>query len=348
MLAVRWALCPIDQERDTAKKIRMAAVIPALADQTAAAVSVGAADVSCPARVGQSILLAMPPVELAAQASDGAAWRASLATALAAHFVVLVAIGSPLSERMVGGGGTDLEAISVDVISALALDARDVAIPSLASAAPMAAVAATDGGEVAEAATVAIPDLSVERKPDEPAKAERSDIVIPDIVIKPEPPEPKLPGIVISPTKSEQVVDGPERPVPVDPKPDAAMQSGAPAEASQGQAIGGVGARGSSSAATPATAAALASPGELAVYERRLQQAIAKSPPRLSRANDNRGDVTIRFAVAPDGSLAYAQVDKSSGKSQLDDAALASVRRAQLPVPPAGQRPYYFMPFKFR
>lgn len=328
----------------------MTAVIPALADRTAAAMPAAAETVAAPAPAGDARLhdLAMPPVELAAPIPDRAAWRASVAAALAAHLAVLVVVAGPAPERTVGGGGADLEAISVDVVSALALDARDAAIPTLASAAPMAAIAEVDGADEAKAAAVASPDLNAERQPNEKAKTERADIAIPDAVIEPAPPEPNVPGIVIAPTTSVQTAEGPERPVPIEPKPEVAARSSAPAEASQEQAIGGVAARGFAAPAAPASAAALASPGDLAAYERRLQQAIAKVPPRLSRTLDNRGDVTIRFAIAAGGTLAYARIEKSSGKPHLDEAALTSVRRAQLPSPPPGQHPYYLMPFKFR
>ena len=62
-----------------------------------------------------------------------------------------------------------------------------------------------------------------------------------------------------------------------------------------------------------------------------------------------RGSATVTFAIGPGGTLRSAQISKSSGNSALDQAALASVRRARpFPKPPAGAKSTYSIQIYFR
>jgi protein TonB len=56
----------------------------------------------------------------------------------------------------------------------------------------------------------------------------------------------------------------------------------------------------------------------------------------------------VTFAIGPGGGLRAARISKSSGNSALDQAALASVRRAgPFPPPPAGAKSIYSIQIYF-
>ena len=69
------------------------------------------------------------------------------------------------------------------------------------------------------------------------------------------------------------------------------------------------------------------------------------SYPDAARRDGLEGTVWLRFRIAPDGSVAQVEVDRSSGHALLDDAAITAVRRAG-PYPPYGGPIRY--PFTYR
>ena len=63
------------------------------------------------------------------------------------------------------------------------------------------------------------------------------------------------------------------------------------------------------------------------------------------------GTVRVKFVIAGDGELAAVEVAKSSGSPKLDDVALEAVRRTKFLVPPAGMTTAqltYEVPYHFR
>jgi protein TonB len=69
---------------------------------------------------------------------------------------------------------------------------------------------------------------------------------------------------------------------------------------------------------------------------------------RNKAAATGRGGATVTFAIGPGGGLRAARISKSSGNSALDQAALASVRRAgPFPPPPAGAKSTYSIQIYF-
>ncbi len=67
--------------------------------------------------------------------------------------------------------------------------------------------------------------------------------------------------------------------------------------------------------------------------------------PDAARRDGLEGTVWLRFRIAPDGSVEHVEVDRSSGHTLLDDAAVSAVRRAS-PYPPYGGPIRY--PFTYR
>jgi periplasmic protein TonB len=294
----------------------------------------------------------VPHIEPIARVRDGGSWRWSLVAAFLLHVGIIAAFSYTPADTTIGGGGTELESISVDVVSASALEVIASA-PAAAASQVDKRLADREGSENERAATLKMPDQKSERAPETPSKAEVADLVIPDMMIKPEPPVPDQPSIVIAPAKAEQPVEALEKPDDTKAKPqsqEAATPSVA-AEDAMAEQIGGVSQRGVSAVEIAQQSAAIARAGEIAAYARRVQFAVAKNPPKPPPGTGSRGEVVITFALDADGSLAYARVYSSSGNTQLDDAALKAVRGTQFPPPPPGSEPkqlIYKFPVKFR
>lgn len=293
----------------------------------------------------------MPLIPPAA-APDTANWARCVAVAALLHASVLGVLNWPVSDNALGSGGTDLEAISVDVVQASALQsmaasANDALTPA---AAPLAV---QQGADRQQAAAAEAPDHQAEKQPAAAAKAETADLVIPDVVVKPEPQMPDVPQIVIATAKAEHKIEAPQTPAEVKAPPGLAVAevASAPAEAAPAENLGGMLSSGAAVAEMAAQSAAIALTGDLAAYARQVQQAVARNPPRVLRGGGGRGDVVITFALGLDGTLLRAQVLLSSGNASLDEAALATVRSATFPAPPAGSQPsqlVYRFPVKFR
>jgi periplasmic protein TonB len=295
-------------------------------------------------------LSAALPLIPPADGRDRVGWARCILAAVALHVAVLAFVNWPRSDRAVGAGGTDLEAISIDVVSASAIEANVTAIV-VDSAAAMARLARQEGAERQQTAAMDIPDRKRETKPDAPAKA--ADLVVPDIIVKPEPLIPDAPAIVIAPTKSERPVEGPQTPNEQELQMQATIAAApsAPSDPPPAETLGGATARGTSVVALAAQSAAIASAGEISAYGSSVQRAVAQNPPKVPRGIRMVGDVKIEFALALDGSLAYARVIASSGDAALDETALAAVRTAKFPAPPAGSKAgelTYTIPMKFR
>ncbi len=79
-------------------------------------------------------------------------------------------------------------------------------------------------------------------------------------------------------------------------------------------------------------------------YPSKIYQHLAKLRQRKVRG---KGTVVIEFEIKPDGSIAYAKVAQSSGRSRVDKAALNHVRRAgPFPTPPEKAMVKFSLPIK--
>lgn len=85
--------------------------------------------------------------------------------------------------------------------------------------------------------------------------------------------------------------------------------------------------------------------GSVGAYSSAVRSAIGRNKATVA----GRGSATVTFAIGPGGGLRGAKITKSSGNQALDQAALASVRRAgPFPAPPAGAKSTYSIQIYFR
>ncbi len=127
----------------------------------------------------------------------------------------------------------------------------------------------------------------------------------------------------------------------------AATQRAAPKPMTLGRALFGGGAvkREAEKAPTPRTTASLPARVSAKGYSGKIFGAIARHKRRLGNLS---GSATVTFSIGPGGALRGARISRSSGKPQLDQAALATVRNAApFPPPPPGARASYAIQIHF-
>ena len=97
---------------------------------------------------------------------------------------------------------------------------------------------------------------------------------------------------------------------------------------------------------TPDAAALAAARQAAATYDNRVMAQIS----RVRRARTQlRGTAFVRFRIAGDGSLASVGIARTSGHAQLDQIAIAHVRKAApYPTPPVGARRSFIVEFRGR
>lgn len=265
-----------------------------------------------------------------------------------------------------GGGGASLDAISVSIVSGNALEAQAPSSEAAAAAAP-AQIAPTAGDDSAD--STAAPDTSATPKaqPDPPptVTATPSDVVaapnepaletVPDeATIVTAPPAPPEPTPTVQPETKVAVTGPPPTP---DPPEEQAKPTDAPttAPAPEASPAGGEPSRGSAIEQPPQVASAAASPGAVHAYGLAIQEALLavdlrEAQARLS-ASQARGTVVVRITLRADGSLERAEVAASSGRPQLDEAALRLIRQTTFPPPPPGftsAERTYLAPIRFK
>jgi TonB family protein len=269
-------------------KASMAQAEP-LPREAASTAGLPAADVAAPAAASaalQGLPLSLPPARTGLRRGEAV----SLAAALALHGGILLAVVHATGPDLVGGGGSEIDAINIDVVApsevleALAVD------PALRSA------TAAARSDVASAPTEVQPAAGGQQK-DERAEA-----------------------AAVQDEAASQPIEGDD---PAEPaKAARATAASEPATPT----------RGTSNAALNAPALAAAPPGIEREYARTVLFALARNKPKVSAGN--RGTVRIGFTVSASGKVGAVRVAQTSGKAQLDEAALAAVRSTDFPVPP--------------
>ena len=304
-------------------------------------------------------------------APDRAGFAASGSLAAAAHVLVLLAfIAMPPSEF--GSGGTSVDAISVSIISAAALESRQSS-PDIAARAAPEQIAPREGesetvsqaapdkpeevvqpprGEPTEA-----PPLGVEKEviaeptaPDVPALEKVPDVVT-TVVTTPRPPEPDAePKVAMleppqDPPAPEKQPEKPKEEKPTEetstPSPDAAT-------------AGGASSRGAAAEQPPVPAATAPNPGEVHAYGLTVLAAlrsVAHDPKARALASKVKGTVILHLVIANDGALEHVEITTSSGRPQLDEAAVRLMHLAVFPPPPPGltvSQRTYVAPIVFR
>ncbi|WP_174263736.1 energy transducer TonB [Hyphomicrobium sp. CS1BSMeth3] len=297
---------------------------------------------------------AAPPVA----ARHSARHTSSMLAAVGAHLFVLGAlISAPLPEY--GGGGSGQEAISVSIISASALDARDpnANVNAKSAVAPMAP---QQGDDVAD--TVAEREQS--RRPEEiKERATEKDAVPDEQVAAPAQPAPEAvpdeaPRLTSPPPPPEETKVASAEPPP---EPDTPKKEENPAEKKTSQQApdtrteGGEVSSGHDSENSRQAAAANAAQGKRLAYGLAVQDALLAVDQRDAKAivsaSKLKGTVFIKLVLDAKGTLASAEIFKSSGNRRLDEVALLLTRRATYPPPPPGIDTAdlsYIAPVRFR
>ena len=231
---------------------------------------------------------------------------AAFLAALAAHAAALYGVAREAPDPMAGGHGRLLDAVNITMVNSTVFEAR----PDV-SAPP--APAAADAVEAKEG--------TVESKtgPQQPEQKEEK-------APEKQPEKPVTPEVVEAPSVVKPQKEEKER-----------------REASTSADVGGAAARGDAPLAEKKSAPAAASPGAVREYDGYVQTALAKAKRERCLSI---GRVRVKLQISLDGEIASVDVIESSGNKKLDDAALATVRRARFPRPPLGmtesQRLYEF------
>ena len=231
-----------------------------------------------------------------------------------AHAAVLYAMAREPDESLAGGGGQQIDAISVTMVSSNVLESREPERPQPAPAAAAASVESTDGAPESAAAAAAEQREEKKEQPEEPKEKPKDEPV----------------------READAILE-----VPQEAQPQKKQESAAPA-------AGGDAARSDAASDAKTSAPAAASPGAVREYARYVAQALAKTKPK---GVGGLGTVRVKFVIAGDGGLAAVEVAKSSGSPKLDDIALGAVRRTKFLTPPAGMTPVqltYEVPYHFR
>ncbi len=248
---------------------------------------------------------------------------------VAAVVVLLVPIRFLLSApRGAGAGGIELEAVSIELVEASVLDAQRETREDAAGT--VQSVAATTGNNAA-----AIPPsvMEVPKDKTKDTAAERN---------TPPPLEPKLEPVA-EPVLTAQNADVSvevslnDRPVAALPVPNTAV----PAIATAAAAAPSGGNSGGAEAASKTAAASVTAAGKVAASQGDVNQFVAGIRSSLARTKPSGrgrfGTALVAFAIEMDGQLGYVRVEKSSGNTTLDQAALEAVRRAApFRAPPVG------------
>lgn len=226
----------------------------------------------------------------------------------------------------------------------------------IVDARPEASAAQAVPSPVQQEAAIAPPEIVRDEPALEPSRAATA---------KTEPPpEPELPKTVVEtrPVETKAPVVPPPRklqmpqttepveappvappPSPVPPAPAAAPGGSLPTAAASGQAP----------SHQPRAARAAASKGAVRKFGLAVQSAllsIDQAPVRKALAG-RKGTVVLRFRLSPTGELDESRVLKSSGRADIDDAALRLIQRARFPAPPdgmSGTERTYDAPIRFR
>jgi protein TonB len=235
--------------------------------------------------------------------------------ALLAHAALFGALLHAPDQPMAGGGGQQIDAISVTIVSSKVLESRELEVPQPSAPAAAASVESNDGAP--ESAPAPAAETHDEKRQKE------------------EPHEEKKPAEEPVPA-AEAIFE-----VPKEAQPQRKQESAAPA-------AGGVAARGDAATESKAAAPAAASAGALREYARYVSQALSKSKPKGA---GGLGTVRVKFTIAADGGIASLEIAKTSGSGRLDALALEAVRHAKFPQPPAGltlAQLTYEVPYHFR
>ncbi len=284
----------------------------------------------------------------------------SVLTACVAHVLVLLALISTPSTEF-GDGGHTLDAISVSIIPASAIDARQPTADANASAAPAQIAPEPGADSTASAATPEKIAAQPEPKTEPPAKEpdEISDQLAAPVEPAPEAVPDEARAVTSAPPPPEQTKVASIEPPPTPPPPEKEIEDKPPEEtprqSSPAASAGGATSHGTAADQPARPAAAATSRGAANAYGMAVQSALLAVDQREAKArasaSRSRGTVVVRISLDEKGALINTEVVTSSGRPQLDAAALLLIRLATFPTPPPGLTAIersYLAPIRFR
>jgi periplasmic protein TonB len=262
---------------------------------------------------------------------------ASMSVTLHAGLVAFLVL-TPLADGS-GIGGQDLETVSVEIVSSVALESlmAPIAADSGGASAPTDAATGTN-------ATIDQAEIAAETKmtAQEPIKVQAEALLKPDF--NPGTPSETATADVIRPDPKPPVSNR------ATDKGDVTTELGKDQSTVAAQASSVAGGTASQAAAeTIATQGqASASAGQLSKFAVEVRIALGRSRPKH---DGTRGHVSVFFGLTEDGGLRFAEIAKSSGSDRLDRSAIKAINAAKLPRPPVGltdSQRTYTVPFEFK
>ena len=253
------------------------------------------------------------------------------------HLTVIACLVWQMPSQDMGSGGAELDAVSVDVIDAAALESVEAqqVTASAGAAQPMEST-------IGEANPVEQSEVVATRTA-EPPREKPADMLPP-----PEPPSDAMAELLPAAREEPQPRDMPkeetkpqDRPAPyavidmVRQEEQAALSAGGAASRAQEESSESEGAAGASS-------------GQADRYAMRVRLALGKAHPRHTGTH---GRVQVSFRLTEGGDVQFADVLRSSGDERLDQSVLMAVRATRFPAPPPGmteRQRTYIVPFDFR
>lgn len=266
-------------------------------------------------------------------------WRATcLAIAVTLHLVPALALIGPAPDG-VGSGGIQLEAIGVEMVDTSVLESRRESAEASAAAAAqaMASTAGTAGtaSETSASAAAATEQVKTEQPKQDSKEPDSTEIAAADQALT----VPQA-SWAVDALRAPPRVDTERKPeAKSDPSPNASESPSGGAESAARTSVPSV--------ATPAAAAAM--PGEINRFVAGVRSSLARHKPRSK--GGRTGTVMVMFSIVEDGSLDFVKVERSSGNTVLDQAAVDAVRKAApFNRPPAGMvasARTFMVPYRF-
>jgi protein TonB len=279
----------------------------------------------------------------AAAAQDRVFWI-GLACASVLHAALLVEASRSASLRQMGEKGGQPDGISVELIDAADLKAKnsfaEAGAPKGAEAPQRKAIDKSKADKAEQKSADPAEQKPPEAKPAEPAETKTAALAPPQE--KPAPPkiemELKAPSspFALAPEALEKLPPPAQGAKPSEPAPKAVPKPQKDARLKLDFTMPDTPTIPGPGGAAMSRPAGYTRSGENDEFGRGVIRALRKT---LPRPRDMRGRVTVRFLISPNGDLVEVQLLRSGGIPRLDQEVVFSVKQASFPFPPRNAPP---------